>query len=285
MDELTKKLAEFAAKTDCDDLPEEVIRETKRLLLDSIGCGIAGHRTERGRICAQLAKTLAGQPESSILGTTVKVSSTNAAFANGELINALDYDACCSAHIPPFILPAPLALAEASSAAGQELIASIALGMEIGRRIGLATRPRHWPTESGPEKGNVVFAPVSGQGAAVFGAAVGAGKILHLDFEKMASAIGVAGYAGPPNTFRKWTDTAPVSMTKYGPPGFAADVGVRAALLADMGYRGDTDIFEGEFNYWRFAGYQEWDRKKVTENLGHKWQCLEVKYKKFPCGY
>ena len=285
MDDLTEELATFVTGIKFDDLPQEVKRETKRILLDSIGCGIGGNRTERGKICTELARKLGGQPESSILGTKVKVSSINAAFANGELINALDYDALAGGHIPPFVIPPPLALAEALSASGRELILSVALGHEIARRVGLAARPPYWPSESGPEKGKVIFSPVSGHGPAVFGAAIGAGKILNLDSEKMASAIGIAGYAGPPNTFRKWTDTAPVRMTKYGPPGFTAEVGVRAALLADMGYRGDTNIFEGVFSYWRFAGFQEWDKKKVIEDLGSKWVSLEVKYKKFPCGY
>jgi len=74
-------------------------------------------------------------------------------------------------------------------------------------------------------------------------------------------------------------------MTKYGPPGFAAEVGVRAALLADRGYDGDTNIFEGEFGYWRFTGFQKWDKEIVVKELGKKWVCTEVSYKSYPAGY
>jgi 2-methylcitrate dehydratase PrpD len=86
-----------------EDLPEDVVYETKRVLLDSIGCAIAGITSDKGKISIQLARRLGGPPESSIIGIGDKVSCSNAAFANGELINALDYDAIY--HIPPFVIP------------------------------------------------------------------------------------------------------------------------------------------------------------------------------------
>jgi 2-methylcitrate dehydratase PrpD len=240
---------------------------------------------ERGKICTELAKKFGGPPESTILGTAGKVSSINAAFANGELISALDYDALYGTHIPPFVIPAPLAVAEKVSASGKDLILSVALGQEIARRLQMATPPPYQAITRGPQKGEITFAPVSGHGAAAFGAAVGAGKILGLSPEKMANALGIAGYAAPPSTFRKWTDTTPCRMTKYGPPGFTAEVGVRSALLADMGYYGDTGIFDGEYCYWRFSGFEEWNKDVVLEGIGSKWKCLEVSYKKYPCGH
>ena len=239
----------------------------------------------RGKICRDLGKKLAGAPESTILGTKGKVSCINAAFTNGELISTLDYDCVFGIHIPPFVIPAPLALAETVSASGKDLILSIALGHEVARRLQLATEPAYWPKESGPEYGKIIFGNVSGHGAAVFGAAVGAGKILDFSADKLANAIGIAGYAAPPSTFRKWTDTAPCRMTKYGPPGFTAEVGVRSALLADMGYHGDTNIFEGEVGYWRFSGFQEWNKERVVADLGTKWRCREIHYKRYPCGH
>ena len=144
----------------------------------------------------------------------------------------------------------------------------ITLGHEIARRLQMATPATYSPKESGPEYGKMSFAPVSGHGTSGFGAAVGAGAILKLSAEKMANAMGIAGYVSPPSTFRKWTDTVPCRMTKYGPPGFTAEVGVRAALLADRGYYGDTNIFEGEHGYWRFTGFERWNKDVVVAGLG-----------------
>ncbi len=92
MGDLMELLVSFVTKTKFADLPEYIVHETKRALLDCIGCGIGGLRMSRGKICTKIAKKLGGTPESTILGTAGKVSCTNAAFANGELINALDYD-------------------------------------------------------------------------------------------------------------------------------------------------------------------------------------------------
>ena len=285
MDPLTKKIVSFVTGTTYEDLPPGAVHETKRLLLDSIGCALGATRMKRGEICIEMAKSLGGAPESTILGVAGKVSSINAAFANGELISALDYDALYGVHAPPFVIPAPLAVAESVNSTGKELILALALGHEIARRLQMATPATYTAKESGPEYGRMNFSPVSGHGTSGFGAAVGAGVLLKLDLEKMANAMGIVGYASPPSTFRKWTDTVPCRMSKYGPPGFTAEVGIRAALLADKGYYGDTKIFEGDHCYWRFTGFQRWNKDKVIADLGKTWKCIEVNYKKYPCGH
>jgi 2-methylcitrate dehydratase PrpD len=284
MDEIMEQLVKFVMETTFDDLPEELVHETKRTLLDCLGCGVGGLRTKRGRISTQMAQRMGGTPESTILGTAGKVSCVHAAFANGELINALDYDTTFSNHIPPYVIPAPLAVGETVSAPGKDLILSVALGQEVARRIRLAATGPYWPKPDEPDRGKIIYGYVSGNSSSVFGATVGAGKMLNLSPEKMASAMGIAAYAGPPSTYSKWMRTVPGRMTKYGPPGFSAEVGVQSALLADMGYYGDTDVFEGEYGYWRFSGYQEWNKDKVVADLGKKWVCLKVGYKKYPAG-
>ena len=62
------ELARFAATTEYADLPEPVVHEAKRTLLDSIGCALASASVDKGRMCIALSKRLGGAPESSILG-------------------------------------------------------------------------------------------------------------------------------------------------------------------------------------------------------------------------
>lgn len=282
MDPIMKELVDFAYETKFKDLPREVVGETKRILLDSIGCALGAYRMKRAQICAEEGQRTGGKEESTIFGSEAgKVPSLNAAFANGELITALDLDALYGTHLPPYVIPSPLAVGESLSSSGEDIILATALGLEIARRVQMATPPPYGPKSDG----SVFFSDVSGHSPAAFGAAVGAGKILGLNAEKLASAIGIAGYAAPPSTFRKWTDTTPCRMTKYGPPGFTAEVGVRSAVLANAGYYGDTDIFQGDYCYWRFAGHQKWNVKPVTEKIGRQWKCLEVSYKKYPAGH
>jgi len=285
MEGIAETLANFVNRTAFGDLPEYVTHEMGRLTLDSIGCAIAGHSTDRGTIVADLARKLGGPAESSIIGTGDKVSCANAAFTNGELMNALDFDALSNLgrHDVPTVIAAILALAERIGASGKDLVAATALGLEISGRVKSAVLGMHAP---GREEGTMLWPAVNGYSSASLGAAAGAAKLLSLHEEQVANAIGIAGYMCPPNTMRKWVDTTPVRMTKYGPPGWGAQAGVTAALLAEMGYVGDTDLFEGDFGFWRFTGKNkgEWNAQKVIEGLGTTWCCHEIIYKQYPCG-
>ena len=99
----------------------------------------------------------------------------------------------------------------------------------------------------------------------------------------MANAIGIAGYCCIPNTLSKWMTVIPSKMTKYGPAGWAAQAGVTSALLAEMGFTGDTAIFEGDRSFWRFTGNTEWDARRVLENIGREWK-QKMTYKHYPAG-
>jgi 2-methylcitrate dehydratase PrpD len=277
------KLARFTYEASFSDLPEEVVHEMKRVLLDSIGCAIAGLLSERGKIAVELAKKLNGPPESTILGTKHKVSSANGAFANGELMNALDFDALSPqvVHIVPILIPAVLAMAESVSASGKDLILATALGLEIPVRLKPSTDQN--PADSS-DKGPRPLPPVTGYSVVTLAAAAGASKILNQGQETTAHAISTAGCMSPPNLFHKFIDTSPVRMTKYGSTGWGAQAGVTSALLADIGYTGDTNLFEGEFGFWRFTGQETWRTEELPAELGKEWLGHHLKYKLYPCG-
>ena len=74
-------------------------------------------------------------------------------------------------------------------------------------------------------------------------------------------------------------------MTKYGSPGWGAHVGIISALLAAAGYEGDTDLFDGEYGFWRYTGYQEWKSEEILANLGREWHSYQMDYKQYPSGY
>ncbi len=122
----TQQLVSFSLETNFNDLPGAVVHEVKCILLDSIGCGLAGLSVDKGKISVALARRLGGLPESTIIGIGDQVSCTSAGFANGELINALDYDALLhpGGHISPNVIPASLALAETKGTSGKDFINS-----------------------------------------------------------------------------------------------------------------------------------------------------------------
>lgn len=269
MGKICEKLVEFTSKTQFSDLPHDVVHETKRVLLDSIGCAVGALLTDAGKSAVELARRLGGPRESTIIGTSDRVSCANAAFANGELINALDYDAGAVGHDTPYVIGASLGAIESAQASGKDLLLAIALGHEISTRLIRA--------EGG-------YREAGGWASATIAAAASSSKVLNLNQEQMANAIGIAGYVCPPNALRKHLDTSPVRMTKYHVSGWGAHGGVISALLAEMGFTGDTDLFEGEECFWKFTGHKQWNAESVLEGLGTKW-IHKISYKQYPVGF
>ncbi|MCC6473975.1 MAG: MmgE/PrpD family protein, partial [Burkholderiales bacterium] len=130
---VTPRLIQFVQETGFDSLPPEMVRVTKRGLVDAIACALAGTRTDRGKIAVRMARRLGGQPEATVIGAGDRVSCVNAAFANGELVNALDFDA--TPHLPPNVIPPLVAIAQAKRSTGRELIACITVAHELAWRL------------------------------------------------------------------------------------------------------------------------------------------------------
>jgi len=281
---VTEKLLNFVAETRFADIPKAVIHEGKRVFLDSLACGLGGINTEKGKKGIAWARSLGGPPESTILGLGDRLSCTSAAFANGELINALDYDAILvGSHITPYVIPAVLALAEKSGSSGKDLILAMAVGHETAARISLATTWLMELVRKGPEKGSVSFPIVYGYSKSVFGGVAGAAKILQFNKKTTAQALGLAGSVAPMNTMPKWYNSPPAALTKYLMAGWVAQAEVTAALLAQEGYIGVSDVLDGEDGFWKVSGSQRWAPEKTIAGLGQKWYFAEVDYKPYPC--
>lgn len=281
---ITQELVEFITAIRFEDLPKEVVHEAKRVLLDSVGCALAGIHTDKGKLSINLARRLNGKPESTILGTGNRVSCINAAFANGELINALDMDAIMyPGHISPYVIPGPLAVAESMGTSGKDLLLAIALGHEISGRIGESLRgsKKYIKEDTG---GKIIISDVHGLSLCIFGGTAGLGKILKLDPGKMLHAIGIAGHICPVPTVAKWQNTDPPStMTKYLSAGWLGEAEITAAFLAEIGYIGDIDVLGGEHGFWKFYASDKWRPDILMKKLGQEWRFLNISYKPYPC--
>ena len=276
----TRTLAEFAASLRCEDLPPDVLREVKRLVLDTIGCGLGGHAIEKGQMAVKLAQRCGGVPEATILGVAQKAPAPMAAFANGDLMNALDWNALLPpSHVPPYVLAPVLALAEANRKTGKDLLAAAAVGMEVAARVGtslggLRATPGGFPLR------------VWGISSNQLGATAGAAHVLGLDADRMQHALGLSAFHAPVPSHVKYNYTKEVGYAKYAPSGWMAQGGVVSALLAQMGYRGDTSFLETERGFWAMNGAPAWDAAKITDGLGKQWVFMNAGYKFWPtCGF
>jgi len=272
--EPTRALARFAAELAFDDLPAPVVATLKRMVLDSLGAALAASTLGDG--CAETMAVmvgLGGRPESTILGLGTKVAAPNAAFANGALVHALNYDPIGTeiGHLGVVCLAAPLAVAEAvGGVSGAEFLVASAVACETTARL-TAAIARTGRRPSGKY--------VSGQLLNYFGAAVGAGRVLGLDAAGMHSALGLAlmQMAGSRQIVLAGD---PPAKAIYG--AFPNQAGVLAALLSKQGLVADCDVFGPPAGLYAMIYDGDGDMSVLTEGLGTDFLLNEVGFKPWP---
>jgi 2-methylcitrate dehydratase PrpD len=273
---ITQELADFAVQTKFEDLPASIVEETKKVLMEHIGAGLAAFSTDKGKLAAALGRRLGGPPESSIIGLGDKVSPVTAVLTNGELIITLDYcDNISFGHDGLFVIPPAMAIAESVGASGRDLILATAVGLEISSRLARAAR---WHTLTSEEVRKAIGNPPRDKNAhSTFGGAAAAGKLLKLDFERMLHALGTAGRHIVTSMSSGQREAGTRSMTKYVVPGWQNTGAVISALLAEMGYIGDTTVLDDPKRL-------DWDPVNITADLGKSWIFNhQLHYKPYPC--
>lgn len=263
------QLADFAVNTESSALPAEVVAESKRILLDSLGCAVASLGERGAEIAVRYGRVLGGTAaEASILGTGTKTSQIGAAFANAELINALDQDPVLPpGHVTPYVLPGALAAAEAGGVAGRTLLAAIAVAHEMSFRIGKATDYLR-----DIKDGVVTIPKVIGYSSTIFGATAAIGVIKSYSRDVLGNALGIAGCTAPVNYQRAWMMHAPPTTIKYQLAGGMAQTAMTASHLAEFGHRGDRQILDDrEYGFPRFIGTSRWVPEPITADLGVEW--------------
>lgn len=266
---IVQKLAAWAAGLSYADLPPEVAQESKRILLDSIGCALAATEDFKGEIGLKMGRHLGGGlSEATILGTGERSSVWGAAFANGELINSLDMDSVLPpGHVSPYVIPVVMAIAEREGASGEDLVLGVAIAHEISYRIGKAMDYLR-----DIKDGELVTPKVLGYAATIFGAVAGAGRIMKLDAERLANALGVAGSVSPVNSHMAWVMHAPPTTIKYTHAGTMTNAALTALFCGVEGHRGDLQMLDDpEFGYPRLVNSTRWAKEKITESLADKW--------------
>src|SRR5262249_34719240 len=136
-----ERLAEWTTGLSFDDIPEDVVERAKLHLLDAVGCGLAAVALGDLTAAREAALELGGKPEASVLGSQERLSAGMAAFANGAIMHALDFDdthehGLC--HSSTVVVPVVLAVGEAVDADGKEALAAAVAAYETSARIGIA---------------------------------------------------------------------------------------------------------------------------------------------------
>lgn len=281
----TRTLAKFAAELRADDIPPEVIHQGERLILDTCCCAIAGYALDNGKKFAQTMLAMGGVPEATFFGTGARCPAPVAAFLNTQLANVGDLDDNLLYHTHfanTAVLPA-FAIGEKERASGIDLVTSVIAAFEVTSRITLSM-PGILRPISKPPSAKFEWPRPFGGSYNVFGAAAGAGRVMKLDANAMANALGIAGYTATVPTASKAFVEAGFSDMKYTAYGWLAWSGVLAALMAKDGITADQRVLDGPDGFWRMMGAQSCDFEMLTRDLGKKWWILDTSIKPYPAG-
>jgi 2-methylcitrate dehydratase PrpD len=266
----TQILSEYIAKVKFSDLPPEVVLKAKGVVLDTLGCAIAGHTLASHEFhwIYDLAKEMGGNPESTVWLTGMKTSCPQAALVNGTLVHTVDFDDThlgSIAHLGASVVSSGLAVGEKVGADGPSFLAALVLAYEVAGRIGRVIMPSHYK----------YWHPTGTLGT--IASAVVAAKFLNLPPDRMEQALGLA--ADGASGLRYCIDFGDFSKSLH--PGFSAWKGILSALVIGKGATGPKGLLEYKSGFCE-AYSDEPVMKHLTENLGSSFEVLSNSLKAFP---
>lgn len=267
---LSRKIAEWTCRQSFKKLPQAVVHEVKRRVIDSMACAMGAFASEPGRIACETALAVPLEAGATVIGTDRKSTPDLAAFANDTLVRYLDFnDTYLSkepAH-PSDNIAAALAVSESEGRNGKEFITAVIVGYEIQCRLADAARlrTRGWD--------NVTYG--------VYSNACVASRLLGLSENETEHAISMAGVAN--NAMRK-TRVGKISMWKACASANAARNAVFAAYLARRGMEGPFDVFEGQFGFWELVS-GPFEFGPLGGEGGEPYRIMESSLKSLPVEY
>jgi len=275
----TEKWSNFLATCTFDDIPTEVVQQTKMHVLDTIGCTLGGYALDWGKKVTAVGKDLGGKPEATVLGSGEKLHCANAAYVNGKMSNILDMDETLyqTRHIGGVPLFSALSVGERVEATGKDVILATVLAYDFGARSALCGSI--WRPD--PEKG-VVSSMYGSSGFNTLASAIGAAKIFRFDKAQMANVLGIAAYLATGAIESKFSFTPPANFNKSADMGWFCLGGIMAALCAQNGYVGDPSVLDGPRGLMALLGALEFDDDTFVAELGERWYIMDAGFKPYP---
>jgi 2-methylcitrate dehydratase PrpD len=270
-DDAAWQLAQHVCRTGYADLPASTIQSARRDILDTFGCMLGGSGSAGiDALCAVIGDW-GGREESRVLLRGIRLPGPQAALLNASMGHALDFDdtldAGGSIHPGVSVLAAVLAAADRlPGVTGRDFLLAVALGLDVSCRIAFAsTVDRGWHRTGS---------------MGVFGATAAMGKLIGLTPQQMLHAFGIA-YSHASGNRQCILDGA---LTKRMQAGLAASAGVFSAVLAQTGFTGAQNIFNGRFGFFELYQPNGYDSSRLLQNLGVVFCGEALSYKPYPCG-
>ena len=265
----TQKLAKWVVDSQWADVDVNTKSSVASSWMNWLTCALGGANSpDSDRLIRALAPFAQGDAQ--LIGRAEKFDPANAALIHAFTSNILDYD---DTHWPTGIHPAGtvasalVAWASQTVVSGEEFLHAFLLGMEVECRIGLAVSPGHY------ERGWHITATCG-----VFGAAIAVGRLMHLNPQQMAWALGHAA------TQSSGLVASLGTMAKSLNIGHAARNGLLSAQLARHGITANDRVLEARFGFNEVMGTRPLD-ESLWAGLGQNWIASQNTYKPYPCGF
>ncbi len=267
---VAETLAQKICVLDAACLPEAVRRKCEDLLLDAVGLAVTARNEDY--VKAALAACEDDGPCTAV-GHARTLTASGAALVNGTAIHGEDFDDTFEGgpvHAGAVIVPAVLAACERHALDGGAALVGIAVGAETMCRLSTVA-----PTLTH----KAGFHPTAVFGA--MGAAAGVGAALKLNERQLIDALGTA--ASLASGIIEYL--AEGAWTKRLHAGWAAQSGIRAALLGRAGFLGPRTVFEGVHGFFNaFAHTTKGDFAALVDGFGEHWVTETLAFKPYPCG-
>lgn len=264
-------LLDWAGALRYEDLPAPVVAACKSCLTNSAAAMLAGSGAPGAPQAVAQVREWGGRAESTVVAHRLKAPAPLAAFANGVMAHAMDFDDTqvgTGFHGNVTIVPALLAVAETrAEATGRDLLLAHIAGLEIACRMTLAAtnRARHaWLTTT-------LFG--------VFGAAIAAGRLLGLDGAQLRHAVGIV-YSSAGGNRQGLLDGTLIQRVQ---PGLCAQAAVSAVALARKGITGAHDVLEGRYGLYPSYYGADYEPDTLTRELGLRYRMRDIAFKPYPC--
>jgi 2-methylcitrate dehydratase PrpD len=267
---LAESYATWLASLTLADIPQTMRAAAIRDLIDASGlCVAARHEA----YMAQVVQGWDSDGPCTVIGHARRLDAGGAALALGVAIHGEDFDDTLEGapiRVGAMTIPAALATAERFGLSGERAFLGVVAGLETVCRLNhIAPGAIH----------KAGFHPVGVIGA--MGAAAAAGVTLGLDARQQAMAFGIAGSFAS-GILEYLSEGA---WTKRLHPGWAAQSGVRAAVLARTGFFAPRTVFDGPHGFFHaFAPSATPDFSHLRTGLGQDWYASRIAFKPYACG-
>ena len=279
MKSITEQWAQYALSVKMEEIPKEVVHQAKRLFLDTLACAVGGYDSEVVRVLQQVAASdLQGPQEATVIGSGTKTTALNAILLNGSMVRFLDANDISAGGHDSEIIPAALAVGERERASGKEVLLSSIIGYEIAGRFFSAI-------QGSSSVGGYFILEKQGWNAdlrAGFIMPPVFGRLLKLNSEQIANAIGIAGSRSFLLGIMDAAEEENTLAKNIRFP-FTAHMALISTYMAGKGMTGPKRVIEGNAGFKK-SFFSDLDLEKVAA-FDDNWMIMKAGTKAFCCCY